>query len=777
MKVLSCFILLFSCYFFPDSAGGTCPSGVPNGCECDMVIHQVKCKDITVRSDISSWLPNNTNQLELENCDISVLNRDSFKNVDNLTRVEIFNQQRRLSFNDSLVFQGLKRLFKVNLNNNNIASLPAGLFANLPRLDQVFLSNNRLNLLPDDLFENSTNVQNLQLGYTRLDPDVIYKIGEGQFGKNFQILLITGTPIEHLKDGLFSGLPKLKTLGISNCEIKSIGADILKGTEITSITLDGNPIKFINENAFQGSKVTTFQCNGCQLTSAITFNGFLKKMSLSQISFQNNNLTTIPEDAFTYHRQLHVIQLSNNSFQCDCNLAWLQTLPRKVSSDKESWKCAEPESVAGQIFVSLKIEEFCYQSGNYSCPSEAPRSCKCNLVRKSVECKDDEGITEIPSWIPNNTKFLTFENCSISLLHRGSFKNLVNLTGLKIRNNKQRLYFKDGSMFQDLKRLFGVDFSGDNIDSLPAGLFANFPRLQVVSLNYNPLVTLPVDLLENSTNLKHFECENTSLNESAIDNIGKGYFGKNILNLKLTGTPIRHLKDGLFSGLSKLSTLEITNCGIKTIGADIIKGTKISNIKLDGNPIEFINEKAFRNSKISNFQCVGCHLCSNLTFNGFLKKMSLHRISLQRNKLTYVPKDAFMNQRFLHTIDLSENLIETIEDNPYADLPSCDKTTCVVLRDNPLNCDCKLAWLRSFADSIQGNKSSWKCAKPQRFTGKSLVSVNINQFCCESNNTSKKICGLPDPNPNNGWVISGHIVVALLSQLLVVFGVPVFFNA
>ena len=374
MRVLSFCILLFSCYFLLDSADGVaCPSGVPNGCKCDMILddHKVKCKDLAALTDISTWLPNETNQLELENCDIGVLNRDSFKNLGHLTHVEIFNQQRRLSFNDSLVFQSLKRLFKVNLNNNSIATLPAGLFANLPRLDRVFLNNNPLYTLPDDLFENSTNVQNLQLGNTRLDRNVIYKIGRGEFGKKLKILLITGTFIEHLKNDLFCGLPKLKTLGISSCGVKSIGADILKGTEITSITLDGNPIKFINNNAFLDSNITIFECVGCQLTSTVAFNGFLKTMSLSRIDLQNNNLTTIPEDAFKYHSGPLIIHLSNNPLNCDCNLAWLRSYDpsKKILGSKTSWTCSGPKKVAGRGFMDIKLDEFCCDN------SESTKTC------------------------------------------------------------------------------------------------------------------------------------------------------------------------------------------------------------------------------------------------------------------------------------------------------------------------------------------------------------------------------------------------------------------
>ena len=404
-----------------------------------------------------------------------------------------------------------------------------------------------------------------------------------------------------------------------------------------------------------------------------------------------------------------------------------------------------------------------------ACPTGASSSCTCTDLK--VKCKDNDQITGIPSWIPNNTTQLEFEKCDIRILNRDSFKNLVNLTSIKILKQNHRLTFNDNSVFQGLHRLSKIVFDDNNIASLPAGLFANLPSLKTLGLNDNPLQTLPDDLLQNSSNVQTFNLANTKLDKDNITKIGEGHFGKNIQTLWISGTYIQRLKDDLFTGLPKLNALAIGNCGINIVRADILKGTELASIHLDGNTIQSIDENAFRGSKVSVFQCKGCQLTSNVTFNGFLKKMPvLYSINLQNNNLTHIPKNAFTGLTDLSIIDLSSNSIATIESNPYADLPKCVSTnTCIQLSNNPFNCDCNLAWLRSFADKVEGDKTSWKCAGPPSVAGKSLVSLEIQEFCCESVKSTK--CGLP----NNGWIVSAHMMVAILSQIVVMFGIPLLF--
>ena len=224
-----------------------CPQkGIELNCRCkdpfDNNILHVECSNANIK-DIPSWLPSNTNVLVFDSCDIRSLSNESFQNLPNLTSVTISNQQKGLIVNDGFVFQGLRRLIEVYLENNRMSFLPAGFFANLPTLIRVSVRSNPLQTLPDDLFQNSTNVASLDISYTQLNKNIIIKIGQGHFGTSITELLVSGTPIQILSNEIFKGLPNLSgNLATVSCEIESIGEDILKGTDVLVVYLNKNPI-------------------------------------------------------------------------------------------------------------------------------------------------------------------------------------------------------------------------------------------------------------------------------------------------------------------------------------------------------------------------------------------------------------------------------------------------------------------------------------------------------------------------------------------------------
>ena len=414
---------------------------------------------------------------------------------------------------------------------------------------------------------------------------------------------------------------------------------------------------------------------------------------------------------------------------------------------------------------------FGISTANAACPPPGVQECSCSTYPGGFEvnCKNNALITDIPSWIPHNTTYLEFDSCNIRFLNRGSFKNLVNLTTIKIMNQQDALNFTDSLVFQGLNRLFGVDFDGSKIESLPSALFANLPRLRVLGLNNNRLNKLPDNLLENSSNVQFFSIASNFVDKESIAKIGSGHFGTRITSLLLSGTYIQRLGDNFFSGLPKLKDLGIVGCGIEFIGKDILKGTMVARLILTNNQIKMVDENALRDSQVKDFNCVNCQLTSSVAFGGFLKKVQLNTINLENNNLTNIPKSAFTGLKDLSTIDLSNNKISTIEENPYANLPQCkDADVCIQLDGNPFNCDCNLTWFRTFSDEIRGNKTTWKCAEPQEHSGKSLVSLKVDQFCCKINNITQ--CG--PPNPNTGWVVTSHVMLALVSQILILFGIP-----
>ena len=360
------FILLFSCFLVVPTVDVPCPQkGIELNCRCkdpfDNNILHVECSNANIK-DIPSWLPSNTNVLDFDGCDIRSLSNESFQNLPNLTSVTIRNQQKGLAVNDGFVFQGLRRLNEVYLKNNRMSVLPAGLFANLPTLIRVSVCSNPLQILLDDLFQNSTNVASLDISYTQLNKNIIIKIGQGHFGTSITELFMSGTPIQILSNEIFKGLPNLSgNLATVSCEIESIGEDILKGTDVLVVYLNKNPIQKINENAFRYSKVKQFHCEGCQLTSDVAFNGFLKKMDLNRINLKNNSLTNISQNAFEGLKNLDHLDLSLNPLICDCDLVWLRSFAENniKYGNKDSWTCDQPSNLSGKRFLSLKASEIC----------------------------------------------------------------------------------------------------------------------------------------------------------------------------------------------------------------------------------------------------------------------------------------------------------------------------------------------------------------------------------------------------------------------------------
>ena len=402
--------------------------------------------------------------------------------------------------------------------------------------------------------------------------------------------------------------------------------------------------------------------------------------------------------------------------------------------------------------------------------ASCPPSCTC--TSKKVDCKGQIGITQVPTGIPTDTEILDLSECNIRNITKENFENLTNLVTVRLQKQNSGLSFADSSVFQGLKNLARVNLNENKMSSLPGGIFANLSKLTFVSLNDNPLSTLPGDLFQNSPNVESFLLGNTQLSKEVLAEIGEGKFGKNMTSLGIEGTPIQDLKIGFFSGLPKLANLAIKNCEINYIRADVLKGTKIKDIDFEGNPIKNIDPNAFRgdNPGVEIFKCAKCQLTSNVVY-GFIKNMpALLRLVLSDNQLNNIPRDAFTGSRSLTDIDLANNSITTIEENPFADLSRCNSDPgCVKLKENPLNCDCNLAWFYKWTESKNWRDLEMlKCEAPGEVAGKKFTELEESQFCC-SNGTK---CG----TSNSAWVVSAHSFVAVVSQLVILLGIPFIFT-
>nr|AIO08237.1 variable lymphocyte receptor C [Petromyzon marinus] len=132
-----------------------------------------------------------------------------------------FNQ---LASIDAKAFQGLPHLTFLSITNNpQLQSLPVGVFDQLKNLNELYLNDNQLKSLPPRVFDSLTKLTRLTLYINQLQ-----SIPEGIFNKlaSLQTLNLYNNQLQSVPDGAFDSLTNLETMNLFNnpwdCECASI---------------------------------------------------------------------------------------------------------------------------------------------------------------------------------------------------------------------------------------------------------------------------------------------------------------------------------------------------------------------------------------------------------------------------------------------------------------------------------------------------------------------------------------------------------------------------
>ena len=194
------------------------------------------------------------------------------------------------------------------------------------------------------------------------------------------------------------GQVRLRLLKIRNCNIVSIASNAFAnlGSQLEELDLSGNPLHTIEAHAFTGLRLKSLFLNNLQ-SPVIHEQAFSSIIEVHSLSLQNSRLTSLPlrplielvnlhglkslsirENEITYlspnyepaFRLLESFDLSDNPWNCDCNLRWLiqlqkwNRLPKTSAgnsgdsrSDIRHPKCISPIEFAGYTFDEIILNE------------------------------------------------------------------------------------------------------------------------------------------------------------------------------------------------------------------------------------------------------------------------------------------------------------------------------------------------------------------------------------------------------------------------------------
>ncbi|XP_041826980.1 leucine-rich repeat transmembrane protein FLRT2 [Melanotaenia boesemani] len=313
-------------------------------------------------------------------------------------RTFVYCNERSLTSVPMGIGEGYKTLYLHNNQINN-AGFPAELH-HVASVETVYLYGNQLDEFPINLPKNvkvlhlqENNIQTISraalaqllwLEELHLDDNSISTVGveEGAFREavSLKMLFLTKNHLSSVPIGLPDDLKELR---LDENRIAVIAEEAFQNvTRLERLLLDGNLLtdEGISPGTFQ-DLVTLRELSLAR--NSLTYPPLsLPREVLVKLSFQENQMSQIPEGAFSGLRKLERLDISNNQLQslpqgvfdglaslrqlfvrnnpwlCDCTMtwvvSWLRSLPTSLNA--RGFMCHKPEKFRGMVIRELSAD-------------------------------------------------------------------------------------------------------------------------------------------------------------------------------------------------------------------------------------------------------------------------------------------------------------------------------------------------------------------------------------------------------------------------------------
>lgn len=312
-------------------------------------------------------------------------------------------------------------------------------------------------------------------------------------------------------------------------------------------------------------------------------------------------------------------------------------------------------------------------------------------VHLTIYCEDLLFLSEIGSNSLEHLrglKRLRIERCKLDRLPPNTFKGLSGLEQLTVRsyNTKWgRFSLKvPSSTLAPLTSVESVDFSENNIEILPPGLFCGHRQLEFVNLTNNGF-----------SEVANIGFASASLCTPTVRTVDLAYNKINVLpelgfstlgvlqELRLSHNQIVRMEPFALAGLVKLERLDLAHNILLALPAALFQSTpKLSELYLRNNSLSALPPGLFSGLNKLTVLDLGHNQLSALEWLGALDNRiteshlpELSVVDLSFNRLTRLYPNAFHSLISLQVLQLQNNLIESIADNTFAPLDNLQTLT------------------------------------------------------------------------------------------------------
>ncbi|XP_060633442.2 leucine-rich repeat-containing G-protein coupled receptor 5 isoform X2 [Anolis sagrei] len=412
--------------------------------------------------------------------------------------LSLFTSYLDLSMNNisklpSNVLHNLRFLEELRLAGNGLTHIPRGAFAGLFNLKVLMLQNNLLKQVPSEALQNLRSLQSL-----RLDANHISFVPPNCFSGlvSLRHLWLDDNALTEIPVQAFRSLPALQAMTLALNKIYHI-PDYAFGnlSSLVVLHLHNNRIYSLGKKCFDGlHSLETLDLNYNNLDEFPISVRALR--NLKELTFHNNNIRSIPEQAFVGNPSLIAIHFYDNPIQIVGKSAFqhlpeLRTLTLNGASqitefpDLTGTTSLESLTLTGAQITSLP-ETVCDQLPNlqvldlsYNRLEDLPHFTACKKLQK-INLHHNE-IYEIQVDTFQQLVFLRSLDLAwnkLSIIHANAFSSLLSLVKLDLSSNLLSSFPVTG-----LHGLTHLKLTGNHkLQSLISS--ENFPELKVIEMPY-----------------------------------------------------------------------------------------------------------------------------------------------------------------------------------------------------------------------------------------------------------------------------------------------------
>ncbi len=443
-------------------------------------------------------------------------------------------------------------IVSLDLSWNKITDVPDKVFDALVNVETLNLSNNPLKELRPDVFNKLVKLKRIDLGSTDLQT-----LPEGILDSNTALeeFTISGESLVALPPGLLRNTPNLTSFIISHVGSKISELDaqfFLPAQKLKTIEVSNSEIKQLYLNQFAGLSL------------------------LSEIDFSGNNISSLPENIFASNKALQEVLLSQNPIASQPPKGLRKVIPLKVWTDISLFTPKKKYSV-NDLLDSIKADlgdtglVIVYGEG-------AGQHLILDLSYQGLTSL--EGVEKIPARLidearvhgpvpeniplANDIKTILLNNNYLQNIPEDSLAVFAGLEVLNVANNRlQEVPVKP--MGAQENRITELNLSDNLIQELPVGSLDAYTALDKLKLQRNRITRLDNELFDKLINLRKL-----NLARNKISYIGPRVFALNqkLTDVNLYGNNLVYIPRSLFEGLQDLKRIDISG---NMLNADDLK--------------------------------------------------------------------------------------------------------------------------------------------------------------------------------------------------------------